>query len=180
MELGDVNISVKLTEIISNLVSVTPNTNFLSDIITFESALTRLLSSLSQTPGNELLIEQIISSLNQVKKLAINNENTSLCFVSIRWYVWIVFNKKTFDLSYLEIYDRAFFRSIQDIIDQNQTTVFKYLIQHLVDGIQINTHFKSIWTYYDLISNLNHRANINETLAYKYQSTEIKKIESLR
>ena len=142
--------------------------------------LTSLLSSLSQTPGNELLIEQIISNLYQVKKLAINHTNTSLCLVSIRWYVWIVFNKKTFDLYYLEIYDRAFFRSIQDIIDQNQTTVFKYLIQQLVDGIQISTYFKSIWTYYELISKLNHRANINETLAYKYQSTEIKKLESLR
>jgi len=59
---------------------------------------------------------------------------------SIDWYISIVFksisfNKDTFDLAYLQLFNRYFFDSVRFIISENQTQIFQCLISFLVDGV---------------------------------------------
>jgi hypothetical protein len=111
-----------------------------------------LLAEISQTPKNDLFVEQLLKYLAGVMELAIENQDRSMYAASIRWYIKIVFNrlgqKGGFDISYLDLFDKYFFSSAKYIISRSQTSLFENLVSFLVDGIQIPSYNKGkIWDY---------------------------------
>lgn len=119
--------------------------------------LTWLLAHISQTPKNDLLAEQLLKNLSNIRRVAIKHQDTSMYSASIDWYISIVFksisfDKDIFDLSYLQLFNRYFFDSVRFIISENQTKIFQYLISFLVDGIHTPiSNQESIEDYVSLI-----------------------------
>jgi len=103
--------------------------------------LNELLEDFSSTPDNQLFINQILDSLFDITKFAVEyQDEKSIYLSSVNWYIRIVFNRYSekenkFNLSYLDLLDNYFFRSITYIIDKNQLSVFKGMVGFLVDGI---------------------------------------------
>lgn len=116
-----------------------------------------LLADISQTPNNAVFVEQILKSLADITRAAIEKQDSSMYAASIHWYIDIVFNRLrqndgSFDLSYLNLFDKYFFSSVKYIISQNQTLLFKSLIRSLVEGVHIPTYNQGkIWDYAHLI-----------------------------
>ncbi len=105
-----------------------------------------LLADITKIPKNDLFVEQLLKNLAKVTRIAIENQDSSMYAASIHWYTDIVFNilgKKegNFDLSYLELFDRYFFSSIQYIISQNQTSLFESLVSSLIDGVHVPSYY---------------------------------------
>jgi hypothetical protein len=113
-----------------------------------------LLANISQTPKNDLFVEQLLEDLAKMTKLAIEKQNSSMYASSIHWYVDIVFNLLgeeggAFDISYLSLFDRYFFSSVNFIISLTQTALFENLVSMLVDGVKVPTYNEDkIWDYW--------------------------------
>lgn len=114
-----------------------------------------LLAHISEEPGNELFVEQLLKYLSDIMVRAIDNQDSSAYSASTRWYTNIVFGshrEKSFDISYLPLYDKYFFSSIRYIISKEQTHLFEALITSLIDGIHIPLYERGeIWNYGHLI-----------------------------
>lgn len=133
-----------------------------------------ILADLSYTSGNNLLIEQLLKKLADITKNAIKYQDKSMYIASIHWYIKIVFNIQrqksiNFNLSYLELFDKYFFYSIQTIVSENQTSLFKGLVFSLVDGIQIPSHGEGMmWDYLNMFithfKKLNRKYRIEESI----------------
>jgi uncharacterized membrane protein len=105
--------------------------------------LTSLLAHTSQTPNNNLLVEQLLKNISDIRRFAIINQDISMYTTTTGWYIHIVFNtlnKEGFDLCYLELFDRYFFESVKYIILENKAQIFQYLITLLVNGIHRPFH----------------------------------------
>lgn len=116
-----------------------------------------LLAELSHTPKNDLFVEQLLKKLADITRIAIEYQDRSMYAASFHWYIDIVFNKLRqkdggFDLSYLGLFDKYFFSSVQYIISQGQTSLFEALVSSLVDGVHIPSYHRGmIWKYGHLI-----------------------------
>ena len=116
-----------------------------------------LLADISQTPKNDLFVEQLLKNLSEITRLAVETQDRSMYAASIHWYTDIVFNRPrqkegNFDLSYLELFDKYFFSSVKYIISQNQTSLFESLVSSLVDGVHVPSYHRGkIWDYGHLI-----------------------------
>lgn len=102
-----------------------------------------LLDDFSLTPNNGLFVNQILEKLFDITKIAIKYQDNSMYASSIKWYVRIVFHNNikkegSFNLAYLKLFDKHFFSSVQYIISENQTSLFKGLVSSLVDGLNIS------------------------------------------
>lgn len=112
-----------------------------------------LLADITQTPNNDLFVEQLLKYLAGVTRLAIENQDRSMYAASIHWYIDIVFNKLrqkegSFDLSYLELFDKYFFASVKYIVSENQTSLFNALVSSLIDGVYIQDYHRGeVWNY---------------------------------
>jgi hypothetical protein len=100
-----------------------------------------LLENFSSVSDNEIFINQILDSLFDITKFAVEHQDKkSIYLSSVNWYIRIVLNKvgekeNKFNISYLDLFDKYFFKSVTYIIDKNQFSVFKGLVGFLVDGI---------------------------------------------
>jgi len=115
-----------------------------------------LLDDFSRTPNNELFINQILEKLFDITKIAIKYQDNSMYASSINWYIRIVFNniqkEDSFNLSYLKLFDKYFFSSVQYMISENQISLFKGLVSLLVDGIHAPSYNESkIWNYLSIL-----------------------------
>lgn len=146
--------------------------------------LTWLLAHISQTPKNDLLAEKLLKNLSDIRRVAIKHQDTSMYSASIDWYTSIVFkrtssNKNTFDLSYLQLFNRYFFDSFRFIISENQTKIFQYLISFLVDGIHTPiSNQESIENYVSLIWRTDFQKYEQLNQDYKIE-TKVKYLEKL-
>ncbi len=137
--------------------------------------LNRILSYISQTPENNLLVKQLLESLANVTRIAIESQDSSMYASSIHWYFDTVFDKN-FNLSYLEEFNRCFFSLVKYIISNNQISLFKALVSFLVDGIYIPSYnSEKIWDYGHLILLSDHKKYNELDKKYKIDS----KIEEL-
>lgn len=144
--------------------------------------LTWLLAHISQTPKNDLLAEQLLKNLSDIRRVAIKHQDTSMYSASIDWYTSIVFkrtssNKNTFDLSYLQLFNRYFFDSVRFIISENQTKIFQHIISLLVDGVHTPiSNQESIEDYVSLIRRTDFQKykqlNQNYEIAIKVEDLE--------
>lgn len=120
-----------------------------------------LLADITQTPKNDLFVEQLLKYLARMTRIAIENQDLSMYSASIHWYIDIVFNRLRqnggrFDLSYLEIFDKYFFSSVRYIVSENQTSLFKALVSSLIDGVHVPDYYKGeIWNYSHIILSTN-------------------------
>lgn len=135
-----------------------------------------LLDDFSRTPNNELFINQILEKLFDITKIAIKYQDNSMYASSVNWYIRIVFNaniqkEDSFNLSYLKLFDKYFFSSVQYMISENQISLFKTLVSLLVDGILIHASSYrrgGISAYLNLLISIAGVENLNE-LNKKYQ-----------
>jgi hypothetical protein len=72
-------------------------------------ALMRLLADLTHKSDRKLLVKQVLNALARAR-VSINIEDyLSACYISIRWYSNVVFNRENkFELSYLKLFDEYF------------------------------------------------------------------------
>ncbi|MHB1377165.1 MAG: hypothetical protein ACYCXB_07055 [Candidatus Humimicrobiaceae bacterium] len=116
-----------------------------------------ILEYIANEKSNNIFVEQILKKIHQVNLVAIKNLDISMYSSSVHWYKDIVFNKlgdedNKFDLSYLELFDNYFFRSIQNIVSGNIENLFKNLVSTFVDGLNIDINGdKSVWDYGHII-----------------------------
>ncbi|RUS99808.1 hypothetical protein DSM107003_03920 [Trichormus variabilis SAG 1403-4b] len=114
-----------------------------------------LLKDISQIPNNNLLVEQLLKNLAEIRRNTNQNQSSSAHLVSTSWYITIVFND-LFDISYLDLFDRYFFYGIQDIISQGHTLQFKRLVSSLFQSGQlIHNDNWSLSIYEEFISDCN-------------------------
>jgi hypothetical protein len=117
-----------------------------------------LLFELTCEPSNNLFIEQFLILLQSIAQKAIKifrkDMDISIIYLaSIRWYIKIIFSSQeqkgiNFNLSYLELFDKYFFSSVQYIITENQISLFKGLVSSLVDGIHVPSCSEGrVWDY---------------------------------
>lgn len=116
-----------------------------------------ILTDLSRRKNNELFLEQILQKLVTITTTSYRQKDSSAYAAAIHWYPDIVFNTSRnngFDLSYLNLFDKYFFRIIKYIVDENATTLFHALVSYLIDGIIIpDDHQSRIWDYAHTILN---------------------------
>lgn len=111
-----------------------------------------ILETLASQENNKLFIEGLLRKLFEISKLGIKNLDNSASIAMINWYIEIVFNdwkdKNNFNLSYLELFDKAFYQNIRYIVSENLTNIFKNLVSSLIDNINITPSLPSkIWNY---------------------------------
>lgn len=137
-----------------------------------------LLEELTQESSNDLFVEQFLRQLNSMTVKAIKSSDkgidASVYTASIDWYIDTVFSiqkDRSFDLAYLDLFDKYFFTSIRYIISKNQDLLFEHLVSSLVDRVRIPSYNKGkIWDYWRLIS---------ESDVEKYSKGIIGRIEAL-
>ena len=116
-----------------------------------------ILEYITNDQNNNIFAEQILKKIQHVNLVAIKNQDMSMYSSSVHWYKDIVFNKlgkedERFDLSYLELFDKYFFSSIQNIISGNIEKLFKNLVSTFIDGLSIDINGdKSIWDFGHII-----------------------------
>ncbi|MBC8294976.1 MAG: hypothetical protein H8E55_04155 [Pelagibacterales bacterium] len=115
-----------------------------------------LISDLTKFPGNDFFVEQLLRSLADLALVAIENRDVSMYSSSIHWYVDTIFrggedyDGSSFDLSYLEKFDKHFFISVQRIISNENTSLFNALLGMLVDRVQsVSYREGKIWDFRD-------------------------------
>ncbi|WP_414755623.1 hypothetical protein [Anabaena sp. CCY 9910] len=123
-----------------------------------------LLADLCQIPNNRLLIEQLLKTLADIRR---NNgeqpDHSILYYVSIRWYINVVF-KANFEISsYQDLLDRYFFDSIQYLISEGQIRTFESMVASLIDSgdIRPSANYINIDTYNNLLIDLNYQNYID-------------------
>ena len=137
-----------------------------------------LLDDFSRTPNNELFVNQILEKLFDITKIAIKYQDNSMYASSINWYIRIVFNTNiqkegSFNLSYLKLFDKYFFSSVQYMISENQNSLFKGLVFFLVDGIHAPSYRGGrIWAYFNILISIAGVERSNE-LNKKYRIEKI-------
>jgi len=120
-----------------------------------------LLEELTRKPENHLFVTEFLNLITNLATEAIENPksnnkiDTSVFSAAIDWYTGIVFSRQrvevgSFDLSYLEQFDKYFFSMIKYIISKEQTSIFYHLLSSLVDGIIVQDESK-LWEYQQLI-----------------------------
>ncbi|MBW4461817.1 MAG: hypothetical protein KME47_16485 [Nodosilinea sp. WJT8-NPBG4] len=100
----------------------------------------KLLRDMSQKPGNELFVKQVLNSFSLIQRKAISAKDTmSANTASIGWYANIVFDATadSFELSYLDLFNEYFFRSAQFLISKGATEIYERLISNLTNGIHL-------------------------------------------
>lgn len=166
------------------------NNNEICEHVAFQ--LEFLLNEMAQEPKNNLLIEQFLRLLFSITYEAIEEIklrkrlNPSVYTVSIFWYPNIVFNEiDQFDISYLDLFNKYFFRSIKFIISEGQTKLFRAFVSHLIDlniplynSTEIDNYGRSIdYTDYEIL-NKNNTIDDNRNKLY-LQSKDINTKEQL-
>jgi hypothetical protein len=112
-----------------------------------------LIGHLSCEANNGLMVEQLLTTISNIMRVAIEKQDSSMYGASISWYTDIVFNRfeqseLNFDLSYLELFDRYFFSSVKFIISRSQFILFKAFVSSLVDSVHISSyHSGKVWEY---------------------------------
>ncbi|MBD2570685.1 hypothetical protein [Anabaena lutea] len=140
-----------------------------------------LLTDISQIPNNNLLVEQLLQNLAEIRRSIKENQSSSAHLVSTSWYIDIVFNP-LFDISYLHLFDRYFFYEIQDIISNEKPSFFKGIVSILKDSGMLKCYpnlpdsASKIVVYEDFLINYN-TENYYE-LEQNYEA--INKLESLK
>ena len=81
-----------------------------------------------------------------------NKIDRSIYAAAFDWYTSIVFapryaDSEPFDLSYLLLFDKYFFQTVQYIIQENQDQIFSYLVESLSEGMLPVTEESKIWDY---------------------------------
>jgi len=116
-----------------------------------------ILAEVSQTQNNHLFVEQLLRSLAEGSRKAVEENDVSMYAASIHWYTDIIFNRLkqregNFNLGYLELFDRYFFFSVRTIVTEEQTKLFQSLISSLVERVSIPSYLgEEIWNYGHLI-----------------------------
>jgi len=138
-----------------------------------------ILSELSKTPNNGLFVESILRKLAEITKIAIEHNDESMYIAGTRWYTSIIFdslrdNQSEFDLTYLELFDKYFFSTIQYIVSNDHFSTYKEIITNLIDNLYIcPAHAPGeIWTYghlilqenFDKYRQLNEQHNVEKNL----------------
>jgi hypothetical protein len=98
----------------------------------------QLLREMSEERGNSVFIEQVLRSFEEIRRKAVfKGDIQSAYTTSVSFYTNIVFDSlsNNFELSYLDLFDKYFFRGVQFLISQGATDVYKGLISSLVSGI---------------------------------------------
>ncbi len=135
-----------------------------------------LLRDISQIPNNNLLVEQLLKNLAELRRNTNQNQSGSAHLVSISWYITIVFND-LFDLSYLDLFDRYFFYGIQDIISNNKTSLFKSLVSNLINSITLHdSSYENIDNYISFVRGCNYQKykEIDETYHIRSKINNLK------
>lgn len=136
-----------------------------------------ILMKLSSQEDNKIFIEQILRKIVDITEIEIKNDKIYTSSNIINWYKNIVFNsyfkKYNFQLCYLKLFDSYFFHIIKQIIDADQTDIFKSFIASLIDGIDLyDDNENAIWEYinsilekdYVLYNKLNKKYNIEQKI----------------
>ena len=137
-----------------------------------------LLDDFSRAPNNSLFVNQILEKLFDITKIAIKYQDNSMYASSINWYIRIVFHaniqkEDSFNLSYLKLFDKYFFSSVQYMISENQISLFKGLVFSLVDGIHVPSCSEGrIWDYFNILISIAGVEKSNE-LNKKYRIEKI-------
>lgn len=104
--------------------------------------LTHILSDLSKTENNGLLVENLVGKIVSAFISALKEDDRSMYASGINWYTDIVFNNlgsdKTFSLDYLELFDKSFFSTTRYLISETKTKVFKALVDTFNDGTHLS------------------------------------------
>lgn len=144
--------------------------------------ITWILEALSSQQNNRLFIEQILRKLAEITKTSAQHNDSSAYVAAVHWYTDIVFGRigkeGEFKLSYLDLFDKYFFSTVQYIVAENQTPLFNALVSSLVDGVHIpNYHRGEVWNYAHLISlsNLQKYNQLDEKYGIEKQITELDK-----
>jgi hypothetical protein len=145
-----------------------------------------LLGHLSCEANNDLLIEQLLTNLSNITRVATEKQDSSMYGASIHWYINIVFNEfvqseLNFDLSYLNLFDRYFFSSVKFIILRNQTSLFKALVSSLVDGVNVFSYYSGkVWDYGHLLldSEIEKYSQPNDAYGIEKQLNELTNSEN--
>lgn len=143
-----------------------------------------MLDKVAREESNNLIIEQFLRVINLISFQATNsrelNIDSSVYAASIHWYFEIVFKKtspknRDFDLSYLEIFNQYFFKSLKNIVSNNKDSLFNEFVFYLYDGILVSSHRgRNIWEY----TNLGFKLGIqNFSEYYRAHKLDVKAIE---
>jgi len=134
------------------------NNNAVSDYSVYH--LVAMLDKVAREESNDLIIGQFLRVINSISFQATSsrelNIDSSIYTASIYWYFNIVFKNtssknRNFDLSYLDIFNQHFFKSLQNIVSSNKDSLFYNFIFYLYDGILVFPHReKEIWNYTNL------------------------------
>lgn len=102
----------------------------------------QLLREMTHRDGNSIFAEQILRSFADIRRKAvINGDMESAYTASVSWYTNIVHNSilGKFEISYLDLFDKYFFRGIQFLVSQGLTEVYKSLISYLTNGLYLES-----------------------------------------
>ena len=121
-----------------------------------------LLAELTQEPSNSLFVEEFLRLTDSMTSKAIESSKSdrridaSVYSVAIYWYTDIVFNairtkERSFDVSYLNLFDKHFFSKTRYIVSEDQTTIFHSLVSSLESRISLTPNKGAIWNYGHLV-----------------------------
>ena len=112
-----------------------------------------LLSDLTQEEGNAVFVEEVLRLFQSIVLRGIegikskNKINRSIYSTAFQWYISITF-KINFNLTYLQIFDRYFFRILQNVISEGQSQIFETFVASIFGGILLPTYNSGkIWNY---------------------------------
>ncbi|EKE11116.1 MAG: hypothetical protein ACD_15C00137G0013 [uncultured bacterium] len=105
--------------------------------------LTWILEIITSSPNNDIFVEQILRTMSNVGRLAMEHDDRSAYLALISWYshsVFGVMEGEKLHLPYLETLDGVLFGNVQNIVSDNKRILFNQFISSFVDGLHVSMH----------------------------------------
>ncbi|MDH5613075.1 MAG: hypothetical protein OEY66_11540 [Gammaproteobacteria bacterium] len=121
--------------------------------------LINILNTISSKPGLDLFVEQVLRIIYDISVVSLKDDVSSKYAATSHWYTDTVFNslfnEKKFDVSYLPLFNRCFFSTIQHMISNGYKSEYDNLVSMLIDGVSIPSYNNGkIWDFGRLLSRL--------------------------
>ena len=95
-----------------------------------------ILRKITISPDNHIIVKKLLKDLTDMRRISIQNKDSSARLASILWYTNIVFDSENkFNLSHLDVFDEYFWSSIKYIIIHGEMQIFKDLVSTVMQGI---------------------------------------------
>jgi|GEM_PF-6119917 len=113
---------------------------------------TALLDDIARKPEMDMFVEQLLTTLTDVGKAALERRDDVGFTTLSQWYVDIVFSvsarEGSFDLTYLEAFDRHFFTSLKYLIERDRPEMFEVLLNSVIYRVSIPRYSSAdLWVF---------------------------------